>query len=225
MPTINQIQVGSSTYDIRDDTKFPKTGGTISNNVYLKSSSNGRISLYFRDWETDRDQCSIYGESGSFNFRQHAQDTSYGEIYGFPVVDTGRTKNSWYTILTTKNPVLTTQGGTGGTDTGWIELTNSSVYTGSVHLRKIGVFVFLHAWAIQLTNALTSNYIALTQLGADYKPLYNMCSYAGGYENGSRGLVMVSSSTRNLNFYKPKELNSWPTSMDIAFTLMYELTS
>lgn len=55
-----------------------------------------------------------------FYFQQYAADmdgatTRYKENFQLPSPDSGRTAHGWYNILTSKNPVYITQGGTGAT--------------------------------------------------------------------------------------------------------------
>ena len=61
--------------------------------------------------------------------------------------------------------------GRGGTDSGWQSLTNASVFTGAINYRKVGVFLVISTYYINLTNQLSENaYVTLGQLPSGYRP-------------------------------------------------------
>lgn len=71
--------------------------------------------------------------SGSWRFRAYSPNstastttTGFYESYYLPTVETGRTGNAAYNILTTKNTVTVSQGGTG-----WSSLTANRIYVGN----------------------------------------------------------------------------------------------
>lgn len=66
-------------------------------------------------------------------------------------------------------------GGTGGTDSGWLTLTNSSVFTGTIYYRRVGVFLFVQANGIKLVNSLSSlNNVTLATLPDGFHPYLDM---------------------------------------------------
>lgn len=62
-------------------------------------------------------------------------------------------------------------GGTGGTDSGWQSLTNSSVFTGTIYYRKVGAFLMLMCAGIKLAAKLAGyGNVTLGTLPTGYHP-------------------------------------------------------
>lgn len=110
-------------------------------------------------------------------------------------------------------------GGTGGTDSGWQTLTNSSVFTGTIYYRKIGCFGEIHGYGLKLAEAFTGNsYVTLGQIGSGYYPSKNfMTPFGSTY---IIGLISLGSSGQ-ISLYKDRNTASMTTSMSFYFNCMY----
>lgn len=66
-------------------------------------------------------------------------------------------------------------GGTGGVDSGWQALTNSSVFTGTIYYRKVGVFLYVYALGIKIVGGLSAlSNVTLATMPAGYHPARDM---------------------------------------------------
>ena len=76
--------------------------------IEFQSNNNERMGLFYQG-----------GGSGRFYFQEYSKTdgvlTNYYENYQLPQPDNNLTSNPTYNILTSKNPVTVTQGGTGAT--------------------------------------------------------------------------------------------------------------
>ena len=102
------------------------------------------------------------------------------------------------------------RGGTGGTDSGWLTLSTSSSYTGTIYYRKIGTFceVVSHG-ALKLTAALTdTGGTLLNTLPSGYRPSKEFyCATSSTYSSG----VLQIGPNGNMRFYKERSLENWDT--------------
>ena len=109
-------------------------------------------------------------------------------------------------------------------DSGWQELTNSTVFKGTIYYRKIGSLVQIYSNDTKLENELTLNSIALTSgIPNGYRPentlTFSTCSVgAGGVASPA---VMRITSNGTLTLYKPMNLETIKTSYSITFSMMY----
>lgn len=111
-------------------------------------------------------------------------------------------------------------GGTGGTDSDWKTLTNTSVFTGSIYYRKIGMWVEVRAYQIKLAAELTtSSGINLTTLPSGYRPDSGI-GPAGGNANTGMGMITIVSGGA-IKFYKPATASSYPSTANIYFSCMF----
>ena len=123
--------------------------------------------------------------------------SSGGERYYFPTPDT-RSSDAWIPVLTGKTPVTKEQGGTGGTDSGIVNCTLSSGITGTLTVRKIGVFVELYC-EVHVTNGLAATgntYIGVIPSG--YRPPADRRLPCG--DGGRFGCLYVTPNG-NMRFY------------------------
>ena len=93
-------------------------------------------------------------------------------------------------------------GGTGGTDSGWQSLTNSSVFTGTIYYRKIGKFCHLYAQQCTLQTELTSvNGVVLGAINTGYRPASDL-SFNAPSTNGH--FTFRVNSNGNVSFFKER---------------------
>ena len=175
------------------------------------SGESGRGSLFRFAKTTDSERIYIY------QFKNN--NTNY-DLFKLPHTDPRETSNGEYILLSTKNVVTTAQGGTGGTDSGWLSLpANSTVYTGTIRYRKIGKWVEVNLYQIKLVSDLTSSAgIVLNALPADYRPAYTVSISAGS--GVGIGLLWITASG-NIQFFKLNSASSFPNNQNIYGTAMF----
>ena len=95
-----------------------KEGGTTGK-LYMGNGSsvlgNGYTSYGFRTAEEELRGALMIADTNRIMINQQETGVNYAERYLMPEIATGLTKDVWYNILTTKNPVTVAQGGTGAT--------------------------------------------------------------------------------------------------------------
>ena len=112
-------------------------------------------------------------------------------------------------------------GGTGGTDSGWLDLTNSTVFTGTIHYRRIGKWVEVRAFQIKLKANLTDNNgVTLCALPSGYRPSSYSIGVGGGNANPGMGLLTVDTSG-NMKLFKDSAASSYSTSTNLYFGFMF----
>lgn len=110
---------------------LPLAGGKITGNLYIQNGNTSSICFQSNYNNTTVENALLGYYSGTLStarrwfFRQNtyasgattgaAPTANIYEEYGLPNVDLGKTANSYYDILTTKNTITLSQGGTGGT--------------------------------------------------------------------------------------------------------------
>ena len=109
------------------------------------------------------------------------------------------------------------RGGTGGNDSGWTSCTNSTVFSGTIYYRQVGVFVNVYGSYIKLVNDLATSNITLLASGTVPSPKANVYFPAGN--NEGFGQLYISSAGA-VQFYKEAD-QSWSTSRNIHFCVMY----
>lgn len=115
----------------------------------------------------------------------------------------------------------TGNGGTGGTDSGWNSLTNSSTFTGTIHYRRIGKWVEVRAFQIKLKANLTDNNgITLAALPSGYRPSDYSLGVGAGNAIPGMGLLTVDTSG-NMKLFKDSSVTSYSTSTNIYFGFMF----
>lgn len=184
------------------DGKVNISGGTITGNLATTGSSyvikrDGDKLLRFLN-ASDQEQGSFYLSNSNHRmaFRMYDDDYSNTELYYLPVPDS-LTQNKTYDILTSKTPVTVAQGGTGGTDSGRKSLSNSSVYSGMIYYRKIGVFVYLYFDGVKVRTDISASTIRnLATLPEEYCPTHpSGCSLFGFAGNaGNPGIFSITTS-------------------------------
>lgn len=222
----NPVESGGvkTALDTLDDAKVSKSGDTMTGNLVIKGATNvvgleinppedsdrGAEFRFSKATETER----VY----VYHFKNN--NTNY-DLFKFPATTHGETSNGTYELLSTKNVVTTEQGGTGGTDSGWLSLpANSTVYTGTIHYRRIGMWVQVNLYQIRLVSELTSSSgITLNELPSGYRPAHIVSLSAGNTSSGM-GLLWISTSG-NLQFFKPAGVSSYPNTQNIYCTGMF----
>jgi len=109
--------------------------------------------------------------SNQFGICYYRPGITGANVYLLPVVDT-IAGNKYYNILTSKEPVTLAQGGTGGTDSGWVSITPTAanVASGTLQYRKVGVFVEIVGYDIKLANDLSARSVGLATLPSAIRP-------------------------------------------------------
>ena len=102
-----------------DDTYVPITNGTIQQNLYVNTPYDAGVpNIYFR--KLGHTECRLYvDDNNRYNFEQWSTSSNNGDArYLLPVAN----NHDWesgvirtYDILTSRNPVTVSQGGTGAT--------------------------------------------------------------------------------------------------------------
>ena len=165
------------------------------------------------------------GLNSSFELYLQQKNTAVGNSYDnyyFPKFDNSGDSNRVFNILTSKNVITTEQGGTGGTDSGWLSLKNASVFDGSIDYRRIGKFVYVTGQSVKLKNALTTSSVTLGVMPNGYRPGKWSAFWAGrpsdaGYEAG----MIVFTASGNIEFNKPASISQWNAGAMFYFSFMY----
>lgn len=184
------------------DGKINISGGMMTGNLattgsaYIIRRDSDKL-LRFND-ASDQEQGSFYLSNSNHRmaFRMYDDDYSNTEIYSLPAPGS-LTQNKTYDILTSKTPVTVAQGGTGGTDSGRKSLSNSSVYSGMIRYRKIGIFVYLYFDGVQVKTDISASTIRnLATLPEGYWPTHpSGCSLFGFAGNaGNPGIISITTS-------------------------------
>ena len=147
-----------------------KAGDTMSGNLifqddkYLRLVPADTTNLQFIQM--------LIRSSNRFCIWQRPSGVSASELFQLPAADTSITGNKYYDILTSKTPVTLDQGGTGGTDSGWvsISLNAANVASGTLQYRKVGVFVEIVGYDIKLANDLSVRSVSLANLPSAIRP-------------------------------------------------------
>ena len=158
------------------------------------------------------------GASTAANARKALFDVNLASDAEYVVACTG----SWATGGYIKLPLPRAMGGTGGTDSGWLSLTNTEIFTGTIYYRKIGPFVTITTANIKLVTALTaekSNVVfGNAVLPSGYRPKTN--TYAFVQTQSTTSCFIVVSSGGSITFYNCAN-TSWSTSSAIVFHTSY----
>lgn len=88
-----------------------------------------------------------------------------------------------------------------GTDSGWLEYTNSSIFSGTIYYRKIGNIVYIESGWINLKTALSAN---------SYVNLSNGNAFPSGYtpSHGSNILMGFINTSLVSNRYLPLNIGT-----------------
>lgn len=149
---------------------------------------------------------------------------SANQIFAGPVI--GQQIPSFRPLVATDIPELnaskitsgclqTVRGGTGGTDSSWIAIKETSVFSGTIYYRQIGPFVHVYTSSVKLLNQFNSSSILLTsKLPKPKGALYFTIEYNGKF------VEMRILADGSLRLYQNKD-NSWGTTDYINFTQAY----
>lgn len=108
------------------------------------------------------------------------------------------------------------------TDSGWLSLTNASVFNGSIAYRKIGKFVYVTGQSVSLKNALTSAKIILGVMPEGYRPGKWSAFWAGRPSSaGYEATMMVFTAGGDIEFHKPASISQWDAGAGFYFSFMY----
>lgn len=88
-----------------------------------------------------------------------------------------------------------------GVDSGWIELTNPSVFTGSIFYRQIGPIVHVVVYQIKFIEAFTATQQTLLPNGSLPKP-YKVPTIMGGSNDYNRFAMCQVTLSGGLVFYR-----------------------
>lgn len=187
----------------------------INTNTTPESNIYPRV-IYFRDENNDdRGHLALFSETnGKQGVMLEAQrnindTTSYNTLR--LEVDSSNNNTVWFSdsaawinALGGSNGILSTNvGGTGGTDSGWQSLSNSSVFSGTIQYRRIGKFVCVRFWNVKLKSALSStSALTLTTLPSGYRPHDNYPFRFTSPDAAAADARLIISSNGNLNMYK-----------------------
>lgn len=117
----------------------------------------------------------------------------------------------------------TANGGTGGSDSGWQTLTNSSVFSGTIKYRKIGNFVILYLYSVNLKSALSKgDNVDLGTIASGYRPAANTEATIASVGSGASGAMLSIRSNGKLGLYPAPGLGI-SKSVNIHMTCMYLL--
>lgn len=109
-------------------------------------------------------------------------------------------------------PLPTAYGGTGGIDTGWNSLTNSSAFTGTIYWRQLGALVCVMGYQVKLKTDMTGSNITLSSSALPASvttaafPAGNIDGFGQIQVNTSGNIIFYKQSgsiwlsTRNINF-------------------------
>ena len=88
-----------------------------------------------------------------------------------------------------------------GTDSGWVELTNSTVYSGKILYRQIGKIVCVIIHQIKLLESFSSSWVALLPNGSLPVPMQTATTIAGANDFYRLGMCQINTSGA-LVFYR-----------------------
>lgn len=151
-------------------------------------------------------------------------DVSAHQVFAGPVA--GQQIPSFRSLVATDIPELnaskitsgslsTDRGGTGGTDSNWIAIKETSIFSGTIYYRQIGPFVHTYTSSVKLLNQFSSSSVSLTsRLPKPKGALYFTIEYNGKF------VEMRILPDGSLRLYQNKD-SSWGTSDYINFTQSY----
>ena len=184
------------------DGKVNKSGDTMTGTLTI--SGEGKT-LKFVPADTSKMSLAqiVVRNNERLMFWHRTSGEDGNELYLLPAIDTSATGNNYYDILTSKIPVTTAQGGTGGNDSEWQTYTNSSVFTGTIYYRRVGA-LFEICSSLYLKSELSAkSYVKLMTVPSEYMPskeIYPTC-YANTEAVNNRLLAMRLSYNGDLYLY------------------------
>lgn len=129
-------------------------------------------------------------------------------------------KDAWRNAIGASSGIWPTSvGGTGGTDSGWKTLTNSSVFSGTIYYRKIGQWVEVTSHELNLTSALTSTAgVTLTTIPSGYRTTKVIANNAGStFDN----ITIRFHTDGGIGLFKSRNSSSLPTTAIFYVSAMY----
>ena len=218
--------------DTLDDSKVSKSGDTMTNYLTMEGTSNNFGLVLKLSDESGRGAAFRFSKVEDaeriYAYQFKNNNTNY-DAFRFPVTDPRETTNGIYTLLSTKNVITTAQGGTGGTDSGWKSYTNSSVFTGTIYYRKIGIFAVITFSGLTLNSKTSSGTIDLGTLtyATGMTPTQLMTFPARIYGSGTNDFVTLisiyptgSNGTR-IRMYNLPGSPTLPTTATLHATAFY----
>lgn len=211
----DSLSIKKSAYDIS-----ASSISALTDTIYAVKDKNNRNLCYLRGQQQTNGDVSIDIRARRYNNNANVDN------YLFLKVATDGTRSVsvtdatiWRNALGASSGVWTiAQGGTGGTDSGWKSLTNSTVFTGTITYRKIGAFCFMTG-AIKLANNLTSDYVDLGTMPTGYRPNTNsVYGFGGGQDD--LGVLRITNGGA-IRFFKTADVSTWTTNANIYFQFSY----
>jgi len=219
-PTANSTNpVTSGGVNAALDGKVSKSGGTITGDLTI---NNGKLFSLIPSDTTKMGRAIIsIRNNEQLIFWHRNTDCTYQDLYLLPPISSEfSTKNNYYDILTSKNPVTVAQGGTGGTDSGVKSLSNSSVYTGMIRYRKIGVFVYLYLDGVQVKTDISASTIRdLATLPEGYRPTHPSSASLFGFAGNAGNPGIISITTSGVISFTP--MSAWSVNAILRGSIMY----
>ena len=110
------------------------------------------------------------------------------------------------------------------TDSGWLTLTNSDVFNGTIYYRRYAEFVEIYGYHISLKTAIGTSAVTLATIPSGFRPSRGGSSQALVTLacSASIGAGMVSFGSY-IQLIALPPLTGWPANTDFSFTIMYEL--
>lgn len=219
-PTANSTNpVTSGGVKTAVDAKVSKSGDTMTGNLTV---TNTQPIVRLVPSDTSKMKLAQITISGNnrFMFWQDTPDGNGHALYRLPETDTSATGNNYYDILTSKTPVTVAQGGTGGTDSGVKSLSNSSVYSGMIRYRKIGVFVYLYLDGVQVKTDISASTIRdLATLPEGYRPTHPSGASLFGFAGNAGNPGIISITTSGVISFTP--MSAWSVNAILRGSIMY----
>lgn len=107
-----------------------------------------------------------------------------------------------------------------GTDSGWISLENSTVFTGKVWYRRIGNTVYVNTDSLKLVNSFTSYSVTLLGNNSLPKPKQTVTFIGGANSNDRKGMGQISTNGA-LSFWRWGDNSTYPANANIFLTVTY----
>lgn len=110
-----------------------------------------------------------------------------------------------------------------GVDSGWVELTNPDVFTGTIYYRQIGPIVHVVVYQIKLTEPLTATQKLLLPNGSLPKP-YKVPTIMGGANDYNRFAMLQVTLSGGLMLYRYSSIpgvTEYPANANMFFVATY----
>lgn len=250
MADAKKIKIGGIWYNVKDETarnglagKVNKSGDTMTGNLTIKSSNIDTEATSIDSYTTSefsiRDKNNKYvsylisgqATNGNINTALAARKIVNSANVDNSLtlrVNTDGTKSvavsdpdAWRNGLGAQNGIWPISlGGTGGTDSGRKSLSNSSVYSGMIYYRKIGVFVYLYLDGVQVKTDISASTIRdLATLPEGYRPTHPSGASLFGFAGNAGNPGIISITTSGVISFTP--MSAWSVNAILRGSIMY----